>query len=71
MLHTEWNYNARNTISFYVSEMSFIYLLTNNDSANDQNTMRRVIKVTFTPSQGYIHTLKLPYLHFYKKNFGG
>ena len=49
MLHTEWNYNARNTISFYVSEMSFIYLLTNNDSANDQNIMRRVIKATFTP----------------------
>ena len=51
MQHTEWNYNARNTISFYVSEMSFIYSLTNIDSANDQNTMRRVIKATCTPSR--------------------
>ena len=37
-----WN-NARNTISFFVTTISFIYLITTIDSTNDQNTVRRVI----------------------------
>ena len=38
-----WNYNTRNTISFSVSRIYFIYLMTHIDSTNDQNTTHRVI----------------------------
>ena len=33
---------------FYVSKISFTYQMTAIDSTNDQRTMRRAIKVTFT-----------------------
>ena len=38
-----WNYNTRNTISFFVSKISFINLMTPIDSTNNQNIMCRVI----------------------------
>ena len=41
-----------NTILFSVSKISFIFLTTPIDSANDENTMRRVIL-------GYIYTLTI------------
>ena len=34
-----WTCNPRKTISFSVSKISFIYLMTPIDSTNDQNTM--------------------------------
>ena len=37
------NYNTRNTISFSVSKIPFIYIMTPTDYTDDQNTMRRVI----------------------------
>ena len=37
------NPNERNTISFSVGKISFIYLMTPIDFTNDQNAMRRVI----------------------------
>ena len=32
-----WKYNNRNTISFSVSKISFVFLMTPIDSTNDQN----------------------------------
>ena len=40
--------NTKNTI-FFIFGISFIFLMTPPiDSTNDQNSMRRVVKVTFT-----------------------
>ena len=38
-----WNYNRRSTISFSVSKIPFVYLMTPIDSINNQSTMRWVI----------------------------
>ena len=38
-----WNYNARNNISFSVSEIYFVYLMAPIDFTNDQNALRGVI----------------------------
>ena len=46
-------YNARNNISFSLSEIFCIHLMASIGFINDQNTMRRVILI------GYIHTLKI------------
>ena len=35
--------NTRNTISYSVSKVSFLHLMTPADSTNGQNAMRRVI----------------------------
>ena len=44
-----WKYNnTRNTISFSVSEISFIFLMTPINSTNDQNKFVELFKATFT-----------------------
>ena len=54
-----WNYNARNTIPFYVSKISFTYLMTPIDSTHHQNKR----------SDAYQRkNLKLPHLHCYTRN---
>ena len=47
-----WNYNTRNTISFSVSKIYFINLMTPFDFTNDQNTM-------FRPHLHYIIPIKI------------
>ena len=43
-----WKYNnTRNTISFSVSKISFIFLMTPIDSSNDQNIYVELFKATF------------------------
>ena len=44
-----WIYNnTRNTISFSVSKIYFIFLMTPIDSNNDQNICVELFKATFT-----------------------
>ena len=44
-----WKYNnTRNTISFSVSKIYFIFLMTPIDSTNDQNICVELFKATFT-----------------------
>ena len=44
-----WKYNnTRNTISFSVGQISFIFLMTPADSSNDQNICVELFKADFT-----------------------
>ena len=44
-----WKYNSTgNTISFFVSKISFIFLMNPIDSTNDQNICVELFKATFT-----------------------
>ena len=44
-----WKYNnTRNTISFSVSKMSFIFLMTPIDFTNDQNIFVELFEATYT-----------------------
>ena len=44
----KYNNNTRNTISFSVSKISYIFLMTPIDSINDQNICEELFKATFT-----------------------
>ena len=67
-----WKYNnTRNTISFYVSKISFIFFMTPIDSTNDQNTAQSYLRVHLHVNHKKTHqrkNLKLPYLHCYIRN---